>query len=231
MEFIPVKTRILQPPQDDLFAVLNESLLSVQEGDVVLVSSKVVSIHQGRCYQLTDIEKDERVREEADRIIEAPYKKHPITIKFNTFLGTSGLDESNGNGYCILPPTEPFKAAEDIHTFLKREHSIKQLGVIVIDSRSLPLRYGATGVGIAFWGFHPLRSHIGKKDLFGREMRFERSNIVDALAEGGVLVAGETNECQPIVIARDVPRLSFEEGNFADELFTSPEDDRFRALF
>jgi len=48
MQWIPIKTRTLFPPQDDLFAVFDESLVDVQEGDIVLVTSKVLAIYQGR---------------------------------------------------------------------------------------------------------------------------------------------------------------------------------------
>lgn len=49
MQFIPVTTRILQPPQDDLLSVIRGSLTDIKNGDVMLISSKVVAIHEGRC--------------------------------------------------------------------------------------------------------------------------------------------------------------------------------------
>jgi hypothetical protein len=53
MQVIPIKTRVLTPPQDDLFAVLDEYLTDVQEGDIIAISSKVVALHEGRCESLT----------------------------------------------------------------------------------------------------------------------------------------------------------------------------------
>jgi len=57
MEFIPIKTRIMQPPKDDLYPLLDEYLTDVEENDVVLISSKVLAIHQGRCIRRSGGEK------------------------------------------------------------------------------------------------------------------------------------------------------------------------------
>lgn len=230
MQFIPIKTRIMQPPKDDIYEVLEESLPPLKEEDVVLISSKVVAIHQGRCIQKADANRGQLVVSEADVVIHREAYS-PLTITHNTFLGSAGIDESNGNGYLILLPKDIFNVARDIYAYLKRKHRLQKLGVIITDSRSQPFRFGALGVGLGFWGVEPLQNHIGKKDLFGREMRYERSNIIDGLAAGAVTVAGEVDECQPVVIARDVPHLTFTEKNCRDELFVSPEEDRFKVLY
>ena len=72
---------------------------------------------------------------------------------------------------------------------------------------------------------------MGKPDLFGREFRIEVSNIADAIAAGAGLVMGETDECQPVVIATEVPGITFEDKNTKDELFVAPKDDTFRVLY
>ena len=231
MEFIAVKTRIVLPPQDDLFAVIIESLTDVQEGDVVLVSSKVVAIGEGRCVPIGGVDKHELIRTESDFVIPTEYRPFPLVIKNHTFLGAAGIDESNGNGYYILLPEDCFASAERLHDFLCSKYHVKNLGVIITDSRSLPLRFGASGVALGWWGIRPLQSHIGEPDLFGRPFRYERSNIVDGIAAAANLVGGETDECTPIVIARGVPNLSFVTGDTRAELFSPYEEDTFRVLY
>lgn len=231
MQFIPVHTRILTPPQDDLLAVLDESCPSLQDGDVVLISSKVVAIHQGRCIPLAEGNKLDLVMNEADHIIPTSYRDMPLTIKYHTFLGNAGIDESNANEHYILLPVHITEFAQRVHTFLCQKYGVTSLGIIVTDSHSIPFRYGALGIALGFWGIRPLASHIGKHDLFGREIRYERSNIVDALAAAATIVSGEVAECQPIVVARDVPQLEFVDVDCSEELFSKFEHDRFRDLY
>lgn len=231
MQYIPIKTRILLPPQDDLLAVLDEFLVDIKEYDIILISSKVVAISEGRCILKSAVDKTDLVKNEADVIIERPYWNSPLTIKHHTFLGASGIDESNGNGYFILLPEDVFASAEKIHKYLKAKHHVNNIGVIITDSRSLPLRYGATGVALSWWGMEPLQNHIGRPDLFGRLIEVERSNLVDGLAAGATVVAGEVNECIPVVIARGVPNVVYTEANTKDSLFAPYNDDTFRVLY
>jgi dihydrofolate synthase / folylpolyglutamate synthase len=231
MEYIPVSTRVLVPPQDDLFAVLAESLPPLQERDIVIVTSKVVAIHEGQSIAMDEIEKEVLVQREADYLIPRPYWKTPLTITRNAFIGAGGVDESNGDGYYILLPKDAFVSAELIHTHLREQYGLAELGIVITDSASMPLRYGAKGVAIGWWGFSPLQDHIGRKDLFGREIKVERSNLVDGIAAGATVVSGEVNECIPVVIARGVPQVTFVSGDTRHELFSPVHDDVFRVLY
>jgi len=230
MEFIPIKTRVLTPPKDDLFTVLHEQVTDVRDGDIVCISSKVVAIHQGRCVPLSSIEKAALVEKEAEVVIERNYAT-PLTIKQATFIGAAGIDESNANGYYVLMPEDMFAFAHEVRNRLRAQHAVENIGVIITDSRSLPMRYGATGVALAFWGFKPLIDHKGERDLFGREIKHERSNIADGIAAGVNVIMGEVAECTPIVIARNIPNITFTEENTPDELFSGFEDDMFRVLY
>jgi F420-0:gamma-glutamyl ligase len=231
MQFIPVKTKIFLPPQDDLLTELDIVLPALHDGDVVLISSKIVAISEGSCVLISEADKAELIESEADYIIPTDYRPQPLTIKNNTFLGAAGIDESNGNGYYILLPKDCFKSAQQIHQFLLQKYSLNNLGVVITDSRSLPLRYGASGVALGWWGVAPLQDHIGSNDLFGRAFKYERSNIVDGIAAAANLVSGETDECMPVVLARDIPNLVFKIGDTRTDLFSPIEDDTFRVLY
>lgn len=231
MEFIPVKTRILQPPQDDLLAVLDESLPELQEKDAVLITSKVVAIHEGRCVPIEGTDKEALVEQEADYLIDRSYYKFPLSIKYNTFIASGGIDESNSAGYYTLLPEDAFLSAKTIWEYLREKHQLQELGVIITDSHLSPLRFGCLGVSIAFWGIEPVEFHQGKPDLFGREIHVSSSNMIDALAAGAALVMGEVAECQPVVIARDVPDLRFTELDRRHSFLIEPQNDMFRVLF
>ncbi len=228
---MPIKTRVLNPPKDDLFAVLDESLADVQEGDVVLITSKVVSIGEGRCVPIETANKTELVKEEAEYTYTIPETGRVVTITRGAVISGSGIDESNADGYFVLLPTDAYKSAEEIRRYLRGKHNLQNLGVIVTDSHSLPLRYGAQSVSIGSWGIVPIHSHIGKKDIFGRKIKFARTNVVDSLAAASTLVCGETREQTPIVIARNVPNLEFTEDDQRKNLLVKREEDFYGVLY
>lgn len=232
MQYIPIKTRIMQPPQDNLFALLDESLTELQEGDILLVTSKIVSIHQGRCIPVGTVDKRALVESEADYFIEGnqQFMLSPLAIKHHALFYASGIDESNADGHYILLPEKPFDVAEAIWTQVTKKHNLTKLGVIITDSHSQPMRIGAIGVSIGWWGMHPTESHKGKHDLFGRPLHFSVTNIVDCVAAGSGAVSGETNESTPLIIVRDVPKVVFTKVDTRHEVFKSRTDDIYYPL-
>jgi len=231
MEYIPVVTRILRPPVDDLLAVMAESLPALFEGDIVVVSSKVVAIDEGRCLPVVGTDKEALIATEAQLVIPRTNYKRPLIVSRHAFVSGAGIDESNGNGYYILLPEDVFKSAKRLHTHLCSTYGLTNLGVIITDSASGPFRFGAKGVALSWWGIEPLQNHIGRADLFGREIRYERSNLVDGIAAGATVVGGEVDEATPIVIARGVPRVTFVEDDTRDQLLAPFADDTFRVLY
>lgn len=231
MECLPVKTRALLPPQDDLYEVLRGTLPVLRDTDVVVVTSKVVSIHEGRCVPKAAVAKETLVAQEADILIPRSYWPRPVSIKQHAFIGAGGIDESNGDEHYVLLPSDPFASAARLHQFLKETFQVTQLGVVITDSASQPFRLGATGMAIAWWGIEPLLNHVGRADLFGREIKAERSNLVDGLAAAATVVSGEVDEAIPVVIMRGVPGLIFTDGNTEKSLFVPPEEDIFRVLY
>ncbi len=231
MNIFPVKTRVFTPPKDDLYAVLDEYLHDVQKNDIVAVTSKVVAIHEGRCVSMDTIDKPSLIREEAEYLLDTEYRPYPLTVKYHALISGAGIDESNGAGYYVLLPTDPYGHARTIHTYLKKRFNLSNVGVIITDSHSLPFRYGAMSVSIGCWGFRPVESHIGKPDLFGRTMKYSSTNLVDSLSAACALVSGECDEAQPIVVLRDVPNIVYTEEDVRDELLIPREEDIYRILY
>ncbi len=86
MQFIPIKTSVLEPPQADLYKALQAATLPIQNSDVLIVSSKVVAIHEGRCIPVDSADKATLVAAEADVVIPTKYRAFPLTITRHTFL-------------------------------------------------------------------------------------------------------------------------------------------------
>lgn len=233
MQILPIKTRALLPPKDNIFPLLNKHLPKLKEGDVLLIASKILAIHQGRCVPVGKVDKLKLIKKEADYSL----PKHKVagadimlTIKDSTLIPSAGIDESNGSGYFILWPTNTNALCKQICQYLKKKHKIKKLAVIATDSRTTPLRWGTTGISTGFYGLKPLRDYRGKKDIFGRKLIYTQSNIVDALSATAVMLMGEGNEKTPMVIVRNADFIKFTNKNNYKKFLISPKKDLYYPL-
>lgn len=204
-----IKTRKFLPPKDNLWDLLS-AIKTLNENLVIAVTSKVVSIGEGQCVPLSSIDKDELIKKEADKYLPRQLDQLTMyTIKNNLLTAAAGIDESNAKGFYILWPKNPQASAKKIWQFLKEKFHLKNLGVIITDSRVIPLRRGVVGVAIAYFGFKPIIDYRGTTDLFGRKFEMETSDIPDSLASAAVLEMGEGAQMQPIAIISDIPYVEF----------------------
>ncbi|OGZ69655.1 MAG: hypothetical protein A3D35_00305 [Candidatus Staskawiczbacteria bacterium RIFCSPHIGHO2_02_FULL_34_9] len=207
-----IKTRRLNPPKDDLISAIKQSIKKVEENSIIAITSKVVSIWQGQCVSMKDCHKDDLVTQEADfylprKVVPGAWCMH--TLKNNVFIPSAGIDESNANGYYILWPEKLDETAKKLWLWLKKEYKVKNVGIIITDSHTIPLRRGVLGISLAHYGFNPLKDYRDKKDLFGREFKMTQTNIADGLAAASVVLMGEGAESTPICIIKDIPWVKF----------------------
>lgn len=206
-----IKTRKFLPPKDNIEDLL-ASIKFLEENSVIALTSKVISICEGRCISADKITKDELAILEADKYLprdETPNGWVLQTIKNNMLIASSGVDESNGFNFYILWPKNPNLSAKKIWEILTKRFNIKNLGVIITDSRLVPLRRGVVGISIGYFGFKPLKDYRGKEDLFGRKLKMETSNLPDSLATSAILEMGEGNESKPLVVISQIPDIEF----------------------
>jgi F420-0:gamma-glutamyl ligase len=212
MQIIPVKTKKVTPPQDDIFSILDESLPTIKDGDVLVVTSIIASIHQGRCLKIEDVpDKEELIKSEADDVWQWPGMEDRIgmTRVSTTLMPFAGVDESNANGYYVLTPKDPSKLAKKITEYLKDKYKVKNLAVIIADSTFWPMRSGNVSLSLGFYGIEPVVDYKGDADVFGREIMLTRSNRVDPLAGIAGLYMGDGSEQTPLVILRAFDKVMF----------------------
>jgi len=227
MRFISIKTRAFLPPKDNIYKLMDDHFPSLREGDILIVTSKIVAIHQGRCVELGTQTKRELAMREADMYLPGKNRYSFLTIKDSAIVSSAGVDSSNGRGYYILPPRNPNSEARKIRQFLRKKFKLKNLGIIITDSHSIPLHHGTLGISVGFYGMMPLREFTGGKSVFGAKLKTARSNIVDALAAAGTLLMGEGGQKIPFVIARNVP-TTFTNKDTSRELISNPREDIYR---
>lgn len=220
-----VKTRIFKE-NEDLEAFILEHVSSLNESSILVVTSKIVALSEGRTADVKDREKI--IEQESEFVLRT---KHTwLTIKDGVVMASAGVDESNADGKLVLLPEDSFKAAAVMRDKLKRHFDLNHLGVIITDSRLLPLRAGIVGVALGYAGFKGVRDYRGTPDLFGRELKLSRTDIADGLATAAVLEMGEGKEQQPLAIIEDAP-VEFVEKVDRNELHIDIEDDVYRPLF
>ncbi len=245
LEILPIKTRKVLPPKDDIANILKH-LPKLKTGDVLVIASKIVAIHQGRTLNKSEIliSKSKIIKNEADYTLpmhKVGDSQIVLTIKDHTLIPSAGIDESNGNDYFILWPKNSHTEAKKIWALLTKKNNIKNLGIIIADSHTTPLRWGTQGISIGFFGIHPLKDYRGKKDIFGRKLKYTQSNIVDSLANLGVLSMGEGDEQTPMVIIRGLSsplslrervgvRIKFTNKNLHKKFLITPKQDLYYPL-
>lgn len=233
MKVTAIKTHKITEKDNDLFKILDKYLKKVDEGSILAITSKIVSITEGRSVKIAEVDpafakgsgpllrevseakKDELIKKEAQFYLprcENPYSVS-LTITKNTLAATAGIDESNGNGYYILWPKDPQRTANMLRLILKQRFNLDKVGVIITDSKTSPLRWGVTSFALAYSGFKPLKDYIGKKDVFGRKFEFEKLSIIDSLASASAVVMGEGAEQTPMAIISDLPFVEFQDRN------------------
>ncbi len=236
MKVTAYKTRKILP-HDNLEEILTEYLpKDIPENSVVAVTSKIISLCEGRVAEDVDENRDRLVEEEAEYYLPRHSHKYDfcISIKNHTFVATAGIDRSNGDGKLVLWPKDPQKSANTIREYLVKTKGTRDIGVIVTDSKTSPLRWGVTGTCIAHSGFSALKSYIGVPDVFGRPLHFEKLNIAESLAASAVTVMGEGAEQTPLAVLEDLPFVKFEKRNPTEkelqDLQIKLEDDVFYPL-
>jgi coenzyme F420-0:L-glutamate ligase len=224
----PIKTRTFQEGED-LLTFITGYLKKVPEKSVIVVTSKIVALAEKRTARIVNAQtKEKLIRAESEFAMRTKYVW--LTIKDGMVMASAGIDESNAQGKLILLPRDSFKTAHYLRKKLRQKYGVTNLGILVTDSRTVPLRAGVTGVALGYAGFSGIRDYRGTSDIFGRKLTFSRTDVADSLATAAVLVMGEGNEQQPLAIIKNAP-IEFCEKVDPNELHIDIEDDMYRPLF
>ncbi len=223
-----IKTAIFQP-RENLLNFINHYIFNLIEGDVLVVTSKIVALAEGRLRKITNLaDKEKIIRAESQFSLKTKWAH--LTIKDNLVMANAGIDESNGQGQIILLPKNSFKTASKIRNFFKKKYQLKNLGVIITDSQTIPLRLGVIGVALGYAGFKGLKDYCQTVDIFNRPFHFSRVDVSDSLATAAVFCMGEGNERQPLAIISGAV-LTYTNRVNINELKIDIRDDMYGPLF
>jgi len=203
----------------DLFKTIVDSEFDFQEDDIIVVSSKFVSVSEGSLIDLKNVRITKRAKSLAskfkmdEKIAQIALKESDyivsgipgflLTINNGMIAPNAGIDKSNSPpGKIILYPKDSFMSAKRLRKKFLENLGIS-VGIVISDSRLMPTRIGCTGIAVGVSGFEPVEDERGKKDLYGKKLMVTFKATADCLATIGVFLMGESNESTPIVVVRD----------------------------
>lgn len=247
MQLIPIKTQIIKN-KDNLIEILLKNIkkqkIKIEDNDILVISSKVVALSQGRIVNFKKIKVSKEAKQlakkyfleegfcelvlrEADKILGGVYRAI-LTLKENILIANAGVDHSNApTNYAILLPKNLQRTVNKIRKEIENKTK-KKIAVIICDSRCQPLRLGSVGIALAVSGTQLVEDIRGKKDLFGNEILITRKANADNLCCASLVLMGETDERVPFVLIKNSGiRLSNKKIN----AFISPRECLFSGIY
>ena len=209
---------IITPPvhaNDDLLAILKAALpASLPERSVVVITSKIVALCEGAVApKVTGAreEKHQLVAAESEFYLPASASKYDVSlaIKDSILAVSAGVDESNADNQYILLPVDSYASAAFVWNWLKDTYQVKEVGVLITDSKTVPLKWGTMGTALGYCGFQGLINKIGEKDLFGHHMQKTKVNVAEGLAAAAVVEMGEVAESTPLALITEAKQVVF----------------------
>ncbi len=240
----------LVQPGDDLARFILDSLhsaeLALREGDVLVVTSKIVSKAEGRILDLRTITPSARAQDIAaqtgkdSRLVEVILSESVSVSRMRMGVlivrhrlgftsANAGIDHSNvgpnGEEWVLLLPVDPDASAARLREAIRAATGIP-VGIIITDTHGRPFRLGNVGVAVGVAGLPAVLDLRGRSDLFGRVLQATDIALADEIAAAADLLSGQAAEGLPVTLVRGL-RVPPVDGR-ASDLVRPPELDLYR---
>ena len=214
-------------PGDDLAAVISEAA-ELLDGDVLVVTQKVVSKAEGRLVQVDPkIGHKPLVIKESARVLRRRGDLIISETKHGFVCANAGIDLSNVEaGKAALLPLDSDRSARGIRDALTHRFGV-DVAVVISDTFGRPWRRGVTDVAIGSAGLRPIVDLRGTNDALGRELQVTEVAVVDEIASAAELVMGKADGV-PVAIVRGVEPSWFGDGGVVADVVRDPGEDLFR---
>jgi coenzyme F420-0:L-glutamate ligase/coenzyme F420-1:gamma-L-glutamate ligase len=221
-------------PGDDLAALIVDCAatagIEFRDGDVLVVTQKVVSKAEGRAVQLRTVEPSDDAQalaaqtEKDPRLVEVILREAQAVLRWRVGLiitehclgwvcANAGVDRSNvappAQQVVLRLPEDPDQSAQLLRDRV-RQATGAEVAVVIADTHGRPFRLGAVGVAVGVAGMAPLADLRGRCDLFGYELRTTVVAVADELASAASLLMGQADEGRPVVLVRGAPHVKGE---------------------
>nr|WP_235022878.1 coenzyme F420-0:L-glutamate ligase [Amycolatopsis alkalitolerans] len=231
LEILPVAGLPEFRPGDDLTGAIADAARWLRSGDVVVVTSKIVSKIEGRLIRVPsdpearDEARRKLVEQEAVRVL-ARFGRTLITQnRIGVVQAASGVDGSNVHGDEIaLLPADPDASALALRNGLRERLGV-EVAVVITDTMGRAWRVGQTDAAIGSSGLKVLHSYEGEVDAQGNELQVTEIAVADEVAAAADLVKGKLKAI-PVAVVRGLSLV--DDGSTARKLVRPVEEDLFR---
>ena len=209
----------------DLAALIAETAPDVRDGDILVVTSKIVSKAEGR---VVAGPREQAIEAETARVVARRGATTIAQTRHGLVLAAAGVDESNtAPGSVVLLPEDPDESARRLRKALHARTG-RTVGVVITDTMGRPWRAGQTDNAIGAAGVAPVRDYRGEADTFGNILEVTVAAVADEIAAAADLVKGKSRGV-PVAVVRGLADLvTDQDGPGARELIRPAEEDMFR---
>ncbi len=209
----------------DLAALIADATRDLRDGDILVVTSKIVSKAEGRVIAAS---REQAIEAETARVVARRGATTIAQTRHGFVLAAAGVDESNtAPGTVVLLPEDPDESARRLRKALHARTG-RRIGVIVTDTMGRPWRAGQTDTAIGAAGVTPVRDYRGESDTFGNILEVTVAAVADEIAAAADLVKGKALRI-PVAIVRGLANLvTDQDGPGARALIRPADEDMFR---
>ena len=203
---------------------LKKSNRKIMDGDIFVVTQKIVSKSEGMTRNLNEYNFEDLLKSEVKSVVRKRGELIIAKTKHGFICANAGIDKSNvEKNTVLLLPEDPNKSA---HSYRKKIESLtrKNIAVIISDTFGRAWRKGQVNFAIGSSGINPITSYVGKTDTFENELNATEIAVIDEIASAAELVMEKTINV-PIAIVRGVKYEDSKKN--ASELIREGEEDFF----
>ena len=188
-------------------AALVAQRADLRDGDIVVVTSKVVSKAEGRVRPLRpDGSRDDAVGPETDRVVARRGPTAIVRTRHGLVMAAAGVDASNTRpGTVVLLPEDPDASARRLRSALQRYAGVAP-AVVVTDTSGRAWRNGQTDIAVGAAGLVVVDDHAGRTDPYGNPLVVTAPAVADQVAGAAELASGKLTGC-PVVVLRGLDRF------------------------
>ncbi|WP_431887413.1 coenzyme F420-0:L-glutamate ligase [Nocardiopsis alba] len=214
---------------DDLAELVAEAVAGsgrpLVDGDVLVVTSKIVSKAEGRSVMM---DREEAIDAETERVVARMGRTRIVQTRQGLVMAAAGVDASNVEpGTVLLLPEDSDVSARTLRAGILDRLGVR-VGVVISDTFGRPWREGQTDVAIGAAGLRALQDLRGTTDAHGNLMEATINAIADEVAGAGELVKGKTSAIPVAVISGLGDLVTEEDGPGAAEIVRPADEDMFR---
>jgi coenzyme F420-0:L-glutamate ligase/coenzyme F420-1:gamma-L-glutamate ligase len=219
-------------PGDDLARLITDAAPWLADGDILVVTSKIVSKAEGALVDVPaegperDVAREEVLAAETARVVATRGQTRIVQTHHGFVMASAGVDASNvDRSRLVLLPKDPDTSAQTLREALRSRHGL-DVAIIISDTMGRPWRNGLTDVALGCAGIGPLRDHRGETDPYGNALQITQMAVVDELAAAAELVKGKIDQV-PVAVVRGLMTSTVDGTGVVAALVRDAEHDLF----